>query len=377
MIEVAYTPSEGIVVRGTEKSQAPALKKTSDRLKWYGGGGFWYVPRTRDSVQGKWRVDRLAEDLRRALPGVEVKVSFELGDGVRPAEEIEADRKERAEARADRLEERAEKKSGEAAAAWEAGRRIADGIPMGQPILVGHHSERRHRRDIERIHSSTEKTLNLQEEAKAAAHGAKTARETVARAERPGAILRRVDRLLASQRGLERELAGREDYFPRADLALAPEDSDPSLTTFSDKWACPDGPRCADPVCLAENARRGSIVRDGAGTVVKTPIGELIAVRRFPSAQRKAELEARIAAITDEVGHLRAKLPADLPGPAKFKKGDLVAGPWGTCRVERVNPKSLSVVPLQPQWPGQKYTIPYDRNPRLLGAPEPKKEQSS
>ncbi|WP_132290495.1 DUF3560 domain-containing protein [Kribbella sp. VKM Ac-2568] len=32
-----------------------------------------------------------------------------------------------------------------------ARRQISDHIPLGQPILVGHHSERRHRRDIERM----------------------------------------------------------------------------------------------------------------------------------------------------------------------------------------------------------------------------------
>lgn len=58
---------------------------------------------------------------------------------------------ERKAARIERLRARAEDKRAEAGAAYAAADRIASGIPMGQPILVGHHSERRHRRDLDRI----------------------------------------------------------------------------------------------------------------------------------------------------------------------------------------------------------------------------------
>lgn len=57
---------------------------------------------------------------------------------------------DRQDARRSRLEERAEKAEARAAAAHNSARGTLDGIPMGQPILVGHHSERRHRRDLER-----------------------------------------------------------------------------------------------------------------------------------------------------------------------------------------------------------------------------------
>lgn len=50
-----------------------------------------------------------------------------------------------------RMLERAERRDQEAREAAAAAGAIADRIPMGQPILVGHHSERRHRRDIDRI----------------------------------------------------------------------------------------------------------------------------------------------------------------------------------------------------------------------------------
>lgn len=40
---------------------------------------------------------------------------------------------------------------------------IADMIPFGQPILVGHHSEKRHRRDKERIFNGMGKSIELAE----------------------------------------------------------------------------------------------------------------------------------------------------------------------------------------------------------------------
>lgn len=48
---------------------------------------------------------------------------------------------------------------------FQAADNIASHIPMGQPILVGHHSEKHHRKDIERIHSSMDKAHTALEKA--------------------------------------------------------------------------------------------------------------------------------------------------------------------------------------------------------------------
>lgn len=62
--------------------------------------------------------------------------------------------RERREARAERLHDWADSREKKADAAHAAAHQIADGIPFGQPILVGHHSEGRHRRDISRMENS-------------------------------------------------------------------------------------------------------------------------------------------------------------------------------------------------------------------------------
>lgn len=59
--------------------------------------------------------------------------------------------RERRERRAARREEWAEGRDKKAEASFAGADRIAEGIPPGQPILVGHHSEKRHRRDLDRI----------------------------------------------------------------------------------------------------------------------------------------------------------------------------------------------------------------------------------
>jgi hypothetical protein len=68
-------------------------------------------------------------------------------------------------ARIARLRDRAAKKSAEADVARSRAQTIADRIPFGQPILVGHHSERRHRRDIGKIQGGFKKAMELGDEA--------------------------------------------------------------------------------------------------------------------------------------------------------------------------------------------------------------------
>jgi hypothetical protein len=67
-------------------------------------------------------------------------------------------RRERLEARADRLKREGEARVGRA-------REMAAGIPFGQPILVGHHSEGRDRRYRARIHDNFAKGFESMKEA--------------------------------------------------------------------------------------------------------------------------------------------------------------------------------------------------------------------
>ena len=75
--------------------------------------------------------------------------------------------REKLEAKEERLRKRASRKLQAAAAAEKAVRQTMDIIPMGQPILVGHHSEKRHRRDLARMDRNAQKALEADRQAAA------------------------------------------------------------------------------------------------------------------------------------------------------------------------------------------------------------------
>jgi hypothetical protein len=75
------------------------------------------------------------------------------------------DYQERKENRISRLEERAAKAMENARAKQKRAMDIGEVIPLGQPILVGHHSEKRHRADIGRIETSMRKAVEEAEKA--------------------------------------------------------------------------------------------------------------------------------------------------------------------------------------------------------------------
>jgi len=72
-------------------------------------------------------------------------------------------RRERKEARIEKRLDWAASREQQAAAKFEAVHRLADSIPLGQPILVGHHSEKRARKDAERIHTGMTAAVESQE----------------------------------------------------------------------------------------------------------------------------------------------------------------------------------------------------------------------
>lgn len=69
---------------------------------------------------------------------------------------------DRIEDRRERLETAADKAANRAEQAWSRSRKATEGIPLGQPILVGHHSEKRHRRDVDRSARAADKALEEQ-----------------------------------------------------------------------------------------------------------------------------------------------------------------------------------------------------------------------
>ena len=80
-------------------------------------------------------------------------------------------RRERLERKLERREEWAAKAAGRSSAAWEQAHKLGEMIPFGQPILVGHHSEKRHRKHIDKIDRAGQR--GLEEYRKAEHHSSK------------------------------------------------------------------------------------------------------------------------------------------------------------------------------------------------------------
>lgn len=80
---------------------------------------------------------------------------------------------ERARAKAERHEEWADKARQRSDEAFERSQKAVAGIPMGQPILVGHYSERTHRAAIDKSWAAMGKSV--EENKKAEAHESKAA----------------------------------------------------------------------------------------------------------------------------------------------------------------------------------------------------------
>lgn len=72
----------------------------------------------------------------------------------------------RQEEKRQRLLHRADKKDNEASGRFQRACDLVKDIPFGQPILVGHHSEARHRRSLDRSHNAMGKGVAFSNEAK-------------------------------------------------------------------------------------------------------------------------------------------------------------------------------------------------------------------
>lgn len=71
----------------------------------------------------------------------------------------------RGEAKAERFRERAEKARAESNAQYKRSRSLTEMIPFGQPILIGHHSERRHRNAIAKSGRAMDKCVEASQKA--------------------------------------------------------------------------------------------------------------------------------------------------------------------------------------------------------------------
>lgn len=120
---------------------------------------------------------------------------------------------ERQEARAERFTGYSGKRASESAQALDEVERLAAMIPPGQPILVGHHSERRTRRDAQRIENGMKRAVMLFERAEYWEERARSALLHAKYKERPDVRWRRIKKIEADLRKAEKTIAQSQKYL--------------------------------------------------------------------------------------------------------------------------------------------------------------------
>lgn len=168
--------------------------------------GFKWAPRQELFVAPMWTPGR--EDLLIELCG-------EVSDD-------DSSLVDRAEERAERFEDYSERRAADAQQAKAGVDRIAEHIPLGRPILVGHHSERRARKDAERIRNGMRKAVKLWETAQYWEQRAAGAIRHARYKERPDVRHRRI-------KGIESDLRKEQKNLETATQAKILW-SDPALT---------------------------------------------------------------------------------------------------------------------------------------------------
>lgn len=113
---------------------------------------------------------------------------------------------ERAVAKAERLETLAQKRAGQANSFHSAARAISERFSYGQPILVGHHSERKARRDKERMESNMRKAVKCADAVDYWNYRASAVERHANRKGRVDVRERRIKKLLAELRSYQRDI---------------------------------------------------------------------------------------------------------------------------------------------------------------------------
>lgn len=156
--------------------------------------GFIWAPKQEIFVAPMWTADR--EDLMLEWCG--------------DIDDEDTSLVERAEQRAERFEDYSDKRQDDAERARSAVESIAGNIPFGQPILVGHHSQRRAERDAEKIENGMRRAVKMWETSKYWEDRAKGAIRHALYKERPDVRARRIKKIEADKRKQERNRAENE-----------------------------------------------------------------------------------------------------------------------------------------------------------------------
>lgn len=211
-IEITHSAAEGTLVQGTTRGDGTNTILKAAGFRWFRTLGVWGIAGSRDRQPNRYKIERAADALRAAGH----IVSIDVDDTHRSTAEAEADRTQRQEQRVNALNAKADRKAAAADVAWETERRAVEALPPGgEPIKIGHHSERRHRNAIARAHNATRRAIDAADLAHQASSRAEAAASTTAHRYNPVTVKNRIEKLQAEQRGDQRILDGHRRVVAR------------------------------------------------------------------------------------------------------------------------------------------------------------------
>lgn len=208
-LNITHSFAEGTLISGGARGDGSYEILTAHGWRWFRSLGVCGIRQSRDKLSKDWIINSTAEALRAAG----FAVTVEIDNDPRPVADREAEKAEHMEARADMLAERAEKRANESNSYHDRAHQLSDRIPFGQPILVGHHSERRARRDANNIHNWRGKGFELGREATRLTNAAESAATYTQHRENPFVTARRLAKLEADRRDTQRRLDGHTRNF--------------------------------------------------------------------------------------------------------------------------------------------------------------------
>ncbi|EBW6363687.1 DUF3560 domain-containing protein [Salmonella enterica subsp. enterica serovar Oranienburg] len=174
-----------------------ALRLDEETYKKVHDAGFRWAPKQKLFVAPAWTPAR--EDVLLSLAG--------------DIEDDDNTLSDRQEQRAGRFSGYSEKRAGESEQTLAQVDALASVIPSGQPILVGHHSERRARRDAQRIENGMKRAVMLFERAEYWQERAQASLRHAKYKELPAVRYRRIKKIEADLRKSEKTISQSEKYL--------------------------------------------------------------------------------------------------------------------------------------------------------------------
>lgn len=231
-IEITHTAAEGTLVHGTARGDGTNTILKAAGFRWFPSLCLWGIAGSRDRQPNRYKINQAAGALRAAGHSV----TIDIDDSHRPTAEAEADRAERQAQRVDALSAKAGRKAAAAEAAWDAEQRAVDALPPGgEPIKIGHHSERRHRNAIARAHDATRRAIDATDVAERASARAQAAATTTAHRYNPVTVKNRIEKLEAEQRADQRTLDGHRRVIARSATHEYVDEFGPATGPYRDR----------------------------------------------------------------------------------------------------------------------------------------------